>query len=72
MSPCDVFRGATTDASGHYLFPPHVTRMCPVTGVWQSMPVYPQYTTANPVPIEMPTVPGNHLLRVDIGVLIRR
>ena len=73
LSPCDVFRGTTTDASGYYVFPPLVTRTCPVTGVWQWMPTYPQYTTANPVPVELPPLPpGNHLLRVDIGVFLRR
>lgn len=68
MSPCDVFRAATTNERGFYQFLPDVVRMCPVTGVWQWMPMFEMHTTPNPVEIVMPTVPGNHVLRVNFGI----
>lgn len=68
LSPCDVLRAATTDSTGHYLFEPDVVRMCPVTGVWQSRPVYFGHTTPNPAAIQMPTVPGNHRIQVNFGI----
>ncbi|MFQ5601185.1 MAG: SdrD B-like domain-containing protein [Candidatus Krumholzibacteriia bacterium] len=67
LSPCDVLRATYTDHLGTYRFGPAETRICPVTGVWQSQPDL-QNTTPNPVFIEPPVVPGNHLRRVDFGV----
>ena len=72
LSPCDLFRATTTNDRGFYQFSPDVVRMCPVTGVWQWMPPSLFHTTPNPVEIQMPTMPGNHLFRVDFGIAPER
>ncbi len=72
MSPCDVFLAARTNADGYYRFDPDVVRICPVTGVMQTMPMFLGHTTPNPVEIVLPTVPGNHLLRIHFGIGLER
>jgi len=58
----------TTNAAGYYSFPPEMVGLCPVTGVRLSAPAFRVYTTPNPAPVEIPTVPGFHLLHVSFGV----
>ena len=72
MSPCDVVLAATTNEEGYYRFDPDVVRTCPVYGVMQTRPEFLAHTTPNPAQFEMPTVPGNHLLRVHFGIGLER
>ena len=72
LSPCDVVLAATTDSQGYFRFDPNVVRTCPVYGVMQTRPVFHVHTTPNPVEIVLPTLPGNHLLRVHFGVGLER
>jgi hypothetical protein len=68
QSPCDLLRVTHTDQRGYYRFDPDVVRICPVDAVWQSSPEFAVRTTPNPAPVRLPTVPGNHLLRLHFGV----
>jgi len=67
QSLCTVFRATHTDLEGRYRFDPHVVGACPVSAAWQSAPVFPQYTTPNPAPVDSVPPPGS-VLRIDFGV----
>jgi hypothetical protein len=67
LSPCEVLRLTHTDAMGRYHFRPDVVGVCPVTGVWQSAPVFGENTTPNPLPVDPNTLPGPVLI-ADFGV----
>ncbi len=67
-SLCTVLRATRTNRQGYYRFDPGVVSVCPVTSVWQSSPSFPVYSTPNPFEVQLPTVPGFYLLRVNFGV----
>lgn len=68
LSPCDLPTLPTfTNPVGEYRFEPSETSFCPIVGVHRGRPELVG-TTANPVEIMPPTVPGYHEMQIDFGV----
>jgi hypothetical protein len=67
LGPCRVLRATRTGRDGSYRFAPETVAVCPVTAVWQSVPIFPEHTTPNPRPLD--PAAGDAVIEADFGVV---